>query len=59
MLAFLGLCAALHELEKLLHALSNGWIQLEFDAHAETRVALDHDPVQDESLHPDFAVGYP
>ena len=55
----LGFGAVFHELEKLLHALAHGRLEFEFHANSEAGIAFDHDAVEDETLHPDFAAGQP
>ena len=59
MFAVLGLGAVFHKLEKLLHALANGRIELKFHANPEAGIAFDHDAVEDETFYPDFAAGQP
>ena len=56
MFAALSLSAVLDEFQKLLHALAYRWFQLKLNAHPEAWIALDHDSVQREALHPDLLV---
>src|ERR1700693_1158645 len=58
-LAALRFGTVFHELEELLHAFANRGFEIELYPDTETRIALDHNSVEYEALHPDLAAGYP
>ena len=60
LLELIALGGALDELQELSQGLAPRWFQtVELNTNAEAGIALGHDSIQDETLHPNFSSGHP
>ena len=60
LLALVALGDAFHEFQELAEGFAFGRLQtVEFEANSKAGIAAGNDPIEDQTLNPDFPIGHP